>query len=177
MEKAPEQLKELLESGHSKAITNKVIELVGEDPLAFDALMELFFSDDWCMNQRASWPIPYIVKKHPHLIDPYLARMVEHLEHPVHNAVVRNSIRLFQDIQLPDGLEGKVYQICFNLLRNIKEPVANKVFAMTVMYNIGLKYPELLTELKIILENQIDYEKAGFKSRGRKILTLIDKRL
>ena len=53
-------------------------------------------------------------------------------------------------------------------MTNIKEPVANKIFAMTVMYKIGAPYPELLSELKTIIETQMPYEKPGFKSRGRK---------
>ena len=161
-------IKSLLTSDHSKRICDLIIEYVGDDVQRFKSLMDLFFSDDWLMNQRAAWPIPIIVRKYPHLIQPYKEKLILNLENPSHNAVVRNTIRMF---------EGRFYQFGLQLLTNIKEPVANKVFAMTVMYKIAEPYPELLSELKLIIETQLPYEKPGFKSRGKKTLILIEKRL
>lgn len=170
-------IKELQATEHSRRITDKVVEYIEDDPLRFKALMDLFFSDDWLINQRASWPIPFVVKKHPHLIEPYIEALIINLESPCHNAVIRNTIRLFTEIEVPIDLQGKFYEICFRLLKDIKEPVANKIFAMTVMYKIAYPYPELLMELKTVIETQFPYEKPGFKSRGRKTLALIEKRL
>ena len=48
---------------------------------------------------------------------------------------------------------------------------------MTVLYNITLKIPELADELKIIIEDQMPYGSAGFKSRGKKILKGLQKAL
>jgi len=170
-------IKEALESEHSKRITNQIIDYVGDDPLKFKALMDLFFSDDWCMNQRASWPIPFILKKHSELVQPYLDRFISNLENPKHNAVIRNTLRFLAEIEIPEELQGKCYEFCLRTIKNIKEPVANKIFAMTVLLNIALPYPELLNELKIIIETQMEYEKPGFRSRGRKTLASIEKRL
>jgi hypothetical protein len=170
-------IKDLLDSGHSKAITSYVVDYVGAQPDRFDALMRLFFSEDWLMNQRAAWPIPFIVKKYPFLIEPYLERLISNLEKPCHNAVVRNTIRMFEEIDLPEELQGRFYQIGLKLMMDIKEPVANKVFSMTAMYKIAEPHPELLRELKLIIETQMPFEKPGYKSRGRKTLALIDKKL
>lgn len=172
-----EHIKDLLESAHSRSITDRVIAYVNGDPLKFKALMDLFFSEEWLMNQRASWPIPIIVRDYPELIDPYKEKLILNLSNPSHNAVVRNTIRMFEDIELPEELQGRFYQFGLKLLMNIKEPVANKVFTMTVMYKIAEPYPELLKELKLIIETQLPYEKPGYKSRGKKTLALIDKRL
>lgn len=172
-----ERIKALLASDHSKVVTNLIIEYVGNDEVKFAALMKLFFSKDWLMNQRASWPIPYIVREHPKLIDPYLSKLIDNLENPSHNAVVRNTVRMFEEIEVPVDLQGKLYDICFSLLTKIDEPVANKIFSMTILYKIAEPFPELLNELKLVIENQLPYEKPGFKSRGRKTLALIEKRL
>jgi hypothetical protein len=45
-----------------------------------------------------------------------------------------------------------------------------KVFGMTVLANLCEKLPELKNELRIIIEDQMPYGSAGFKSRGSKIL-------
>lgn len=172
-----DHIKTLLESEHSKSITNSVIEYVGNDPVRFKALMELFFSDQWLLNQRASWPIPYIVRSYPELIEPYKEKLILNLEQPSHNAVVRNTIRMFEETDLPEDLHAKFFDYGMKLLRNVKEPVANKVFTMTVLFKIASPYPELLNELKLVIETQLNYEKPGFKSRGLKTLALIDKKL
>jgi hypothetical protein len=172
-----DHIKKLLESEHSKSVTNSIIDYVGNDATRFKALMELFFSEEWLLNQRASWPIPFIVRSHPELIEPYKEKLILNLEHPSHNAVVRNTIRMFEEIEVPEDLHAKFFDFGINLLRSIKEPVANKVFTMTVLFKIASPYPELLNELKLVIETQIKHEKPGFKSRGRKTLALIDKKL
>lgn len=166
-------IKELLEAEHSKAQTMHIVEYIGSSSQRFEALMQLFFSDKWLLNQRAAWPLPIIVKKTPLLIYPYLKRLISNLENPSHNAVVRNTVRLLQDIPIPEELQGQVINICMKLLADPKEPVANRVFSMTVVYNISKKWPDLQNELYLLIESQMENESAGFKSRGRKILKLI----
>ena len=170
-----QHIKELLEAEHSKVQTLRVVDYIGSDSERFEALMQLFFVDDWCLNQRASWPIPLIVERLPELIFPYVERLIKNLENPSHNAVVRNTVKLFQDIEIPEKFQGQVVNLCMALLADPKEPVANRVFSMTVIYNISKKWPELQNELRILIESQMESESPGFKSRGGKIIKEIDK--
>lgn len=171
-----QHIRELLEAEHSKVQTVRVVDYIGVDSERFEALMQLFFADDWCLNQRASWPLPIIVKKTPLLIYPYLEQLIKNLENPSHNAVVRNTVKLLQDIHIPEEYQGKVVNLCMALLADPKEPVANRVFSMTVIYNISKKWPDLQNELKLLIESQMENESPGFKSRGRKILKQISKK-
>jgi hypothetical protein len=177
MDAHKETIKNLLLFEHSKFITTKVIEYIGEDKAKLSALMDLFFADDWLLNQRAAWPMSYIAIEHPKLIAPYLEKLIDNLEQPSHNAVIRNTLRLFVELSIPESHEGKMYDLCYKLITQIKEPVANKIFAMSVMFTIARPYPELLNEIKLIIETQFPFEKPGFKSRGRKTLALIEKAL
>ena len=83
-------------------------------------------------------------------------------------------MRIFQNIDIPEEYQGVLYDFGTELILDIKEPVANKVFAMTMMYNIALPFPELLEELKMILETQYPYEMPGYKSRTRKLVSQIN---
>jgi len=163
-------IKELLEAEHSKVQTLRIVDYIGNDIQRFKALMQLFFSDDWWMNQRAAWPMPMVVKKTPLLIYPYLNQLINNLENPSHNAVVRNTVRLLQDINIPEEFQGQVVNICMKLIADPKEPTANKIFSMSVVYNISKKWPDLQNELRLLIESQLECESPGFKSRGRKIL-------
>jgi hypothetical protein len=163
-------IKELLEAEHSKTQTLQIVDYIDNDKERFEALMQLFFSDDWCLNQRAAWPMPMIVKKTSDLISPYLERLIDNLENPSHNAVVRNTVRLLQDIPIPEQFQGKVVDRCLKLIADPKEPTANRAFSMTVVYNISKTWPDLQNELRLLIESQMETESPGFKSRGRKIL-------
>ncbi len=85
---------------------------------------------------------------HPWLIDPFLEDVIDNLNHPVHDAVKRNTIGLLQEIEIPDDQMGKVADLCFGYLSSAKEPVAVKAFSMTVLLKIVQHYPELKEELK-----------------------------
>jgi hypothetical protein len=100
-----------------------------------------------------------------------LRKLISHLKKPdLRNAVKRNTIRLLQFISVPKPLEGVISQICFDFLQNRKEPIAVRVFSMTVLANLVEKQPGLKSELRIIIEDELPYGSAGFLSRGKKIL-------
>ncbi len=159
---------------HSKFNTTKIVNFVGKDPQRFDELMTVFFKGPYRITQRAAWPMSYCVENHPPLVMPYLSRLIGQLSLPTPVAVKRNVLRLLQNIQLPRPLWGKTVTSCFDLLASTKEPIAVKVFAMTVIYNISIHEMELRKELKILLEDQWPNGSPGFRSRADKILKKLE---
>lgn len=65
--------------------------------------------------------------------------------------------------------------ICFAYLESPAEALAIKVFSMTVLGNLAKLYPEIIPELKLLIEDQLPYQTAGFKSRGKKVLKVLEK--
>ena len=49
------------------------------------------------------------------------------------------------------------------------EPIAVKVFAMTVAANICKHEPELKNELQLVIEDQLENASAGFRARAKKV--------
>ena len=76
-------------------------------------------------------------------------------------------------INIPEELWGETIEICFRFLSG-NEAVAIKVFSMSVLYNLSLNVPEIITELKVVIEDHLPYGSAGFKSRARKVLAKLD---
>lgn len=156
---------------HSKAQCNRIVEYIGTDKDRFEQLVNVFITSTYRVTQRAAWPLSYCVEYHPELIKPHLKKLIHNLKRPgLHDAVKRNTVRLLQFISIPKSLQGVTAQVCFDLLQNRKEPIAVRVFAMTVLSNIAKDQPELKSELKIIIEDNMPYGSAGFVSRSRKIL-------
>jgi hypothetical protein len=140
----------------------------------FAELMKLFFSEEARICQRAAWVMSHCVQHHPWQVIPYLEKMVNNLYREVGDATKRNTVRVMQYVDIPEKIWGETMEICFRFLTG-NEAVAIKAFSMTVLYNLSLKVPEINNELKVIIEDQMPYGSAGFKSRGKKILALLAK--
>jgi hypothetical protein len=166
--------KELLKE-HSKAQAVKISNYIGDDPEKFNQLITLFLADEYRVTQRAAWVVSHCADQYPKLIEPHLEQLILNLKNQVHVAVKRNTVRVLQDVEIPEELLGETADICFNLMQSGEETIAVKVFAMTVLGNICVKFPELKNELIPLIEDQMPYGSAGFKSRGKKILKNLTK--
>jgi hypothetical protein len=116
------------------------------------------------------------VERNPELIKPWFGKIVPLLEKRViHNAVHRNIMRLLQHVAIPEKYHGQAMNACFALISSPETEVAIKAFALTVLDNLCKQYPDIKSELKLVIEERWDYETAAFQSRARKILKKIAK--
>ncbi len=165
------KLREEILKEHSKAQTVKIVHWVNNNQERFDELFELFIKDKYRVVQRAAWPLSYCVIGHPELIEKHFSRLIKNLQKPaLHNAVKRNTIRLLQEITIPKKYQGAVMNICFRYIASPDEAVAIKAFSLTVLHNLSKTYPEILPEIKLLIEERWDHETSAFKSRAKKIL-------
>ncbi len=162
-------------AGHSKAQAVKIANYIGDDKDRFKELMGLFLGKDYRITQRAAWPLGICAEEYPGLIKPYLNKLADNLKNEVPDAVKRNTVRIFQDVEIPEKLMGKIADICFAYLATPSEAIAVRAYAMTVLLTITKKQPELKNELKILLEDQLPYGSAGFLARAKKVLKALDK--
>ena len=161
---------------HSKKQTLKITRYIGNDPKRFAVLVKLFFQGQYLITQRAAWALSLCSEVYPNLVKPYLKQLIENLKQPgLHDAVKRNTLRLLQDIDIPYHLTGSTADHCFKLLASKNEAVAVRVFSMSVLFNVCKKEPDLRNELKLLIEEQLPYASAAFRSRGEKILQAMKK--
>lgn len=169
-------LKKIILKEHNKATALKVADYVGNNTSRFKLLVNIYLEGPYRVTQRAAWPLSLGVERHPELIKPHLVTILDYAAKPgVHDAVKRNTVRLLQFIEIPKKYHGKVLELCFDFLQSKKEPVAVKVFSMTVIANLVKNEPDLKKELKIIIEDQLPYTTAAFASRARKVLKQLGK--
>jgi len=167
--------KEILKE-HSKIQCEKIVNYVGNYASRFNELVEVFLVGPYRVTQRIAWPMSRCVEEHPQLISPHLNQILKQVQRAdAHDSVKRNVMRLLQHIHIPTKLRGKVAAICFQFFTDKKEPIAVRVFAMTVLANLAKELPELKNELIPLIEDEMPYASAGFISRGRKILKELSK--
>lgn len=165
-------IRQALMAEHSKRQTTAIVEFIGDDPKRFAELMKLFFAGEYRLTQRAAWPMNYCAERHPKLILPYLPKLLDCLEREdMHDAVRRNVVRLLQYIKIPKRLMGRTYAHCVDLLDDADQPVAVRVFAMTVAARIAKAEPDLMNELKLIVRKHLPHSTAAFRVRARDILS------
>ena len=162
---------------HSKAQCLRIVEWVGDDQKRFDELFHIFLTGLYREVQHAAWPISYCVIDHPQLINKHWAKLVKNLHAPnIHDAVKRNTMRLLQDIAIPEKYEGEIMDIAFKYVASPNEAVAVKVFSLTVLGNLAKKYPEIIPEFILLIEAQLPHQSAAFRSRAKKLLTAFSKK-
>lgn len=163
-------LREELLVAHSKAQAERICAYIGNDAEKFAELMKLLTGPVYRLSQRAARPVSICIERHPGLIKPYwslLTRLVERDDTQV--AVRRNVVRLLQFVEIPRRYQGRIFEACYALLADVAEPVAVRVFAMTVAAQIARNEPELLAELRVVAMKHPEKATAGFRSRRRRL--------
>jgi len=169
------QLKEYITTIRTKKGAQQIVGLITEGQVHISELMELFFSEDWVVCQKASWPISHLADKAPQLLLPYMQQMIDNLNRPNHDAVIRNTIRAWQVMTIPEKFEGPIYDKCFEYFADPQYAVAIRVFAMTVCTNIAMRHHSLAQEIIPIIEDHWDHGTAAWRSRGKKELKRLHK--
>ncbi len=165
------QLRETILSEHSSANCNRIAKWAGSSQQHFDELFNLFLNDEYRVVQLAAWPLSYAAIAQPALIQKHFGRLMKNLKKPgLHDAVKRNTVRILQDLDIPEKYHGEVMSICFDYIISPVEKPAVKAFSLTVLQHLSGQYPEIKKELKTIIEDRWDFESAAFKSRAKKIL-------
>ena len=164
-------IREALRAEHSKRQTMTIVRYIDGDPGRFRELMGLFLGPVYRVSQRAAWAVNYCAEHHHELVKPYYGKLVEQLERDdVHPAVRRNVARLLQYVDIPKRLRGRAFDACYNLVDDADQPVAVRVFAMTVAARIAKNEPELLGELRLIVDKHAAHTTIAFRKRACMVL-------
>jgi len=158
----------------SRAQRNRIVRFIGNDEFRFRELVKLFFKGGYRLTQHEAWPLSYCIQSQPELAKPYLKKFMDKLlDQHVHPAVKRNIIRLFQFVIIPEKYHGRIMDLCFHFINSPEEAIAVKAFSLHILENMSTAYPDIVSELKSVIEARWDFESPAFQSRARKILRKI----
>ncbi|MEO9020489.1 MAG: hypothetical protein ABI237_15650 [Ginsengibacter sp.] len=156
---------------HTKGNCQTIVAWVGNDLSRFNELFNLFLHDEYRVTQRAAWPMSYCAIAYPEFMKKNFGKLIGNLQKPgIHDSIKRNTVRLLQSVDIPKVLEGRVMNICFKYVESPREAVAIKAFALTILGKLAKKYPEIIPEIKLLIEDQAPHQTAAFKGRAKKIL-------
>ena len=155
----------------SKAQAMQIATDAAGSEMVLSELIDCFTSGDTRLTQRAAWSLSWVAQKNPEAIQPYIDIIVSQISRPeAHDAVIRNSLRILEDIEIPEQFHGEVLNACFDFIQKKHTAVAIKAFSLHVIFNLSKLYPEIRNELKLVIQENIEFETAAFRSRGKKLL-------
>jgi hypothetical protein len=161
---------------HSRRQAERIARWVGPDARRLRRLMDCFLSGERLVAQRAAWVVTIHAGEHPGMYARWLPRMVARIqEQGIHDAVRRCVVHLLQSVEIPRPMMGMVATICFRYLGSADQPIAVRVFSMTVLQRIAEREPDLGRELRLVIEQQLPYAGAGFRARARRTLAALNR--
>ena len=167
---APKTLKELLQKGMGRDRADVAADAVEQRPELFPELVSIYLGKEEPASRAAAWAVDLCVERHPEWIFPYIEEMAAALPRFRHDAFKRHTLRMLMRLPLPEKELGILLNICFEWLTSPNEAVAQKVYAMEILYRAAQAEPDLRQELADSISWRLDEETAGFRNRGLKIL-------
>jgi hypothetical protein len=162
-------VKSLLTAHHSKAVIDRINDYIGYDETLFEELLAVFLGDDEELARQAAWVFSDVAPRFPKRCHQKWQELLALANRPsTHDAIKRGFFRALQHVDPPEAYLGETIQLCFDQLLNRQAAIAIRVFAMTGLVNMVQPLPELKTEIRLLLEDELPYASAGFVSRARR---------
>jgi hypothetical protein len=169
-------LREEILKEHSRRQMLKITGWIGNNPERFSRLLDIFLHDEYRVVQRSAMVLGYTAEKYPEMVKPFLPKLVDRLyDSDIHVAVKRNVVRILQFIPVPEKLQAKVMNKCFDYLNDPIETVAVRCFSMTVLVKLAEKYPEIKNEISASINISLKNSTAGYRARAKKELKQLEK--
>jgi len=154
-------------SGKERAL---YIESICVSKKDFEDLLEAIYHLNDPRKWRAAWILDGCDEKNPGIAENYISRIINELDTLHSMGTLRSMLRLLSRYEIPAKQRGRMLDKCFSYMQSELYPVAVKVYAMQIVYNLSRIYPELRRELALTIEEQIENNSAGFRARGNLIL-------
>lgn len=144
---------------------------ISEHPEHLDLLVKIAFDDGPAENWRAAWMIDKIHDQYPELILPYIPAMTQFLLKTKNFGKKRHLLKLISLNTIQEENMALLLNYGIEVFSNAAEPIAVRVHAMQMLFNIAQKEPDFSGELIGLIEHEIEHHgSAGLASRGKKLL-------
>lgn len=147
---------------------------ISDFPQHLNVLIKIALDDSDPRNWRAVWMVDRLHEKHPELVVPYLPLMTDFLLTTQNASKKRHLLKLTSLHPIPEERMVVLLNYCIDVFTSASEPVAVRVHAMQILFNIAQAEPDFTGELINLIEHEIEFHgSAGITSRGRKLLKIM----
>ncbi|MBS1637987.1 MAG: hypothetical protein JST26_18890 [Bacteroidetes bacterium] len=172
------ELQEILSTKISEADVRIIARKALKDKGLLDTVFNLVFHPDEKINNRASWILGHICDLDLSVMKNRDRKILGLLksEEGLKGGRTRNILRIYNTRTVPESCSSDVLDTCYRFLKDPSYAIAIRAFSITVIYNISKPYPELLEELKLVLNDLLKHDEApAIINRGYHTLEKIEK--
>ncbi|MGC9354559.1 MAG: hypothetical protein ACP5D9_12015 [Mariniphaga sp.] len=163
-----EELLDLIVSWENLPLLVRQLE---SEPGKLQLLMDLAFNGQHPKSWRAAYIADKINDNYPELIAPFISEMVLRLKTEKNSSKKRHYLKLISQHDFPVKFHSFLVDYCLECFTSASEPIANRVHAMQVLFNISEKEPDFKPELLSVIEHEIElHPTPGIVSRGKKLV-------
>ena len=160
---------------HSRAQAEMIADIIVQKPVLLDELLKIVFADKEPVSRRAAWPLRFILHREEQLLTTYLPTIIKQLSKVESVAVQRNLLYVLAYSDIPESSYGELLQYSSEVLINTSSSVASIIYSIDIFFNLSKSEPDLLNELKLMLELLLPNATAGVRSKSSRTLRKIEK--
>ncbi len=161
----------------SRIIIDIVVANIGNDQKLFDEAVSVMIKDKHPVSMRAARVVYFVSHKHPEMIKPHFENLLPIISNTKIDGVKRCILAILFEtpIYISEDQLGELTDICFGYVGDEKEPIAVRAQSIDILLKIASKYPEIIPELKAILENIMPETSSGLKNKCKKTIETLNK--
>ncbi len=154
----------------------QIIKHISENPELCRLVLRVAIDESEPMNWRAMYLIDKLHDQSPETVIPLLPQLTDFLKITSNSSKKRHILKLLSAHDIPENETVALMDLCIDHFTSAKEPVAVRVYAMQILYNIAEKETGFANELAEIIHHEIElHGSAGIKARGKKLLVKLSK--
>ncbi len=170
--------KELLDLLASWENLELIINEVILHPEYMKLLIEIALYSNYPRRWRAAWMADKINDTTPELIIPFMEELISALHAETNSGIKRHILKLISKHEIPDKHQPFLLNYSHQCFTSASEPVAVRVHAMQILYNLSEKEPEFKPELLSLIQHETEvHSTPGIRARGKKLAILLEKQI
>lgn len=170
-------VKDILQIDSSRKVADIATFEILENPFEMKELVTIILQDVYPLSMRAARILYIIQPLNQSIVEPYMPELIERLPELKVEGARRGILRVLTEMlnETHENYFGLLLHYCFEVLLNPAEKIAIRALSADVLYIISKYYPDIRQELKVTLDQIMEYEKAALLAKARIILKKIAK--
>lgn len=172
--KKADEFRKVLDVPISKLSIDGLVQEICLCPKYLKDIYQLTSDEKQTVSWRAIWACEKLSEKHPGWFVPMREEIIQRLLDCTHDGSKRLLMSILYNIPVSSPISIELLNYCFDHMLAPQESIGVQALSMRMAYKLCKNEPELLQELRLILENtEVDFYSTGVKTTLRNILKKI----
>lgn len=139
-----------------------------------ELLLDLHEHEDDKIAWRTAYLLDLAHDIDKRILENHLELLLARTPKLTNQSIKRHYLRILSQHDISEIADGHFLDCCFEWLQTEETPIAVKAHCMQIIYDLSIPYPELIPELKAVLQNLLPYGSKGEVNRAKKILAKLE---